>query len=51
MLENVNISDILFLDIETVPAYSDYGSAPENIRKLWDKKAKHLQRFNEDSTS
>jgi 3'-5' exonuclease len=42
MLENVNIENILFLDIETVPIVSDYDKLPENFRTLWDKKAELL---------
>lgn len=42
MLENINISNILFLDIETVPQYSNFDEAPKDIRQLWEKKAKFL---------
>ena len=48
MLENININKILFLDIETVPAYPNYQSVPEKFQKLWDKKAKNLQYRNEE---
>jgi 3'-5' exonuclease len=41
-LNNINSEKILFLDIETVPQYSDYNSIPESLRKLWDGKAKYL---------
>lgn len=40
---------ILFLDIETVPQYPDYGSVPENWRSLWDKKAGLIRRREEDT--
>ena len=42
MLDKVNIENILFLDIETVPMVSSYGELPENYRKLWDRKAEML---------
>lgn len=39
MLYNLNLEDVLFLDIETVPQYPDYHELPEEFRKLWDKKS------------
>jgi 3'-5' exonuclease len=42
MLETVNIENILFLDIETVPMVPGYEDLPENFRILWDKKAETL---------
>lgn len=39
MLQNINESDILFLDIETVPQWSQYSEVPERFKKLWDRKA------------
>jgi len=50
MLENIKIEDVLFLDIETTPAYSSYSELPDNYKKLWDKKAQHLFK-SEDDTS
>ena len=44
MLEDFNIENILFLDIETVPMAADYNSMPENFRKLWNKKSDILAR-------
>ncbi|MBI9035272.1 MAG: 3'-5' exonuclease [Bacteroidales bacterium] len=42
---NTSISNhpILFLDIETVPAYSQYEDLPDKFKKLWNKKAKFLK--------
>lgn len=51
MLEKIRIDNILFLDIETVPGYPDYGSIPEKFQKLWDKKAGNLNFRNEDLTA
>jgi 3'-5' exonuclease len=42
MLEKVNIENILFLDIETVPMVANYNELPGNFKKLWDKKAEML---------
>lgn len=44
MLNNLNIEKVLFLDIETVPAWPDYHSVPEIFRLLWDRKAEHIKR-------
>ena len=39
MGNRINIEQVLFLDIETVPAWPDYTSVPEPFLRLWDKKA------------
>lgn len=44
MLKNLNIEKVLFLDIETVPEYSNYDKLPEQIKKLWDRKAEYIKR-------
>lgn len=49
MLDNIRIEDILFLDIETIPAYSSYQELPKVYQDLWDKKAKLLARNEEDT--
>ena len=49
MLEKINIEQILFLDIETVPLFHQYQSQPENLKTLWDKKAEHLKRKEDDN--
>lgn len=38
----IKVSNILFLDIETVPQYSSYAAMPKLWRELWNKKASHL---------
>ncbi|MFZ4523473.1 MAG: 3'-5' exonuclease [Bacteroidales bacterium] len=51
MLENFNMENILFLDIETVPQYRSYQMLPSNFAALWEKKAVQLSRldkFSED---
>ena len=45
MLSNINLESILFLDVETVSGYSSYDEVPERFKKLWDKKAEQLNRF------
>lgn len=39
MLYNLNQNNVLYLDIETVPALEKYSQLSERMRKLWDKKA------------
>lgn len=45
MLENISLSKILFLDIETVPIYASYDEVEEPLKKLWNKKAETLIRI------
>ena len=44
MVEQVKIGNILFLDIETVPAYPSLEQVPEPYRMLWEKKAAYLKK-------
>lgn len=44
MLDNVSMSKILFLDIETVPMHDSYAEMDATIKKLWDKKAEGMIR-------
>jgi len=43
MLYNLNLSQVLFLDIETVPALPAYEELSDKMKKLWDRKAKYLK--------
>jgi 3'-5' exonuclease len=43
MLQQINFSQILFIDIETVSMQPDYESLSEQWKKLWNKKAAHLK--------
>lgn len=43
MLNNISLENILFLDIETVPAYPDFTEVPEKFQKLWEKKAQRIR--------
>jgi 3'-5' exonuclease len=42
MFKSVHPEHILFLDIETVPAYATYDEVPENWKPLWEKKSQAL---------
>ncbi len=45
----VNPESILFLDIETVPQFSDYAQLPEEWKPYWDKKANLIRRKDEEA--
>ena len=49
MLDIINPENILFLDIETVPEFSDFNKTPERFRKLWEKKAERLRRSDDET--
>jgi 3'-5' exonuclease len=43
MLDNIRVEDILFLDIETVPAAESYEDLEPLMQALWDKKSKQFR--------
>lgn len=47
MLNHINIKDILFLDIETVPQTYKFDDLDDTRQELWDKKMKYKQRREE----
>jgi hypothetical protein len=47
MNEEIKIEDILFIDIETIPQFSNYSLLPEDFKKLWDRKASSLAKADE----
>ncbi len=49
MLDKIEINKILFLDIETVPAFPSYAKVPTRFKELWNKKAKHLIKDEKDT--
>jgi len=51
MLQNLNLADILFLDIETVPIVASFQELPEKFKVLWEKKAEQLKRNDEEQTA
>lgn len=46
MLERIDVENVLFLDIETVPAFQEYAQLSERMQKLWDRKAERLSANN-----
>lgn len=49
MLGNLNLEDVLFLDIETVPRHPEYTQLTDKMKALWDKKALRLAKADGDS--
>jgi len=49
MLELVNLENILFIDIETVPMCADFDQLPDIYKKLWTRKAEFLPKKPEDT--
>ncbi len=43
MLDKINIENILFLDIETVPQYSSFDEVSEEFKQFWDKKSSYFR--------
>ncbi len=52
MLEHINIQNILFLDIETVPIQPTFEQLPEKYQALWKLKARQvLRKYDEELTT
>ncbi len=49
MLKQINLQNVLYLDIETVPAYASFSDMPEIWQNLWADKTK-FQREKEEKT-
>ncbi len=50
MLQHIDLTKTLVLDIETVPQYPSYQQVPEKWQKLWDKKSVFIRK-DENQTS
>lgn len=48
MLDNINIEDVLFLDIETAPLTYRYNDLNNEFKKLWDTKFRYAEESPED---
>jgi len=51
MLDDLRLENVLFLDIETVPAAPGFEELPDKMKKLWEKKAEHLKRNDPEITA
>jgi DNA polymerase elongation subunit (family B) len=49
MLTQIKFERILFLDIETIPQYASLNEAPDNYKKLWEKKASYIKKEHEQA--
>ncbi len=47
MLEKINIYNIMFLDIETVPLFPSYDEMDDRLKLLWDKKSSFFRKEDE----
>ncbi len=50
-MPSLPFSNILFLDIETVPQFSSYDELPESWKNLWDVKSNSLVKYHEGQTN
>ncbi len=51
MLNDLRLENVLFLDIETVPASSEFNDLTDEEKKLWEKKAEVLRRNDPETTA
>jgi uncharacterized protein YprB with RNaseH-like and TPR domain len=50
MLDSIQIHNILFIDIETVPVYPTYDDLPDLYKRLWDTKSERIRQHTEDTS-
>ena len=44
MIEKINLNNILFLDIETVPQEEHFNSLDNELKELWEQKTQYQRR-------
>ena len=49
MLELLNLDNVLFLDIETVPMCAEFDQLPDIYKKLWTRKSEFMPRRQDDT--
>ncbi len=49
MLDSIDLKNILFLDIETVPMVPVYDELPDHFKKLWDRKSERIASSENDT--
>lgn len=49
MLKTLDLSQVIVLDIETVPQYSSYNDVPPNLQELWEIKTSHQRRLDQSA--
>jgi len=50
MLQHLDLTKVLIIDIETVPQFPSFDLVPSTWQKLWDKKATYLKRDDDQTT-
>jgi len=50
MLNEVDVRDIIFLDIETVPQFATFKELPQKFQELWDKKSSQFRGEDQDAS-
>ncbi len=51
MQENININNILFIDLETVPVYKNFEELPDALKPLWEHKVQRIKKEDETKTT
>jgi len=51
MLKDLNLDNVLFIDIETVPIVAKFSNLTFQFQKLWERKAEQLQKKDPDLTA
>lgn len=46
-MDHISPENLLFIDVETIPQFPGYDKMPENLKKLWNKKAEFLAKEDE----
>jgi DNA polymerase elongation subunit (family B) len=49
MLAEIELRDIIFIDIETVPQYASFELLPERFRQFWDKKSSYFRKEDQEA--
>ena len=44
MIEKINLNNILFLDIETVPEEADFNTLDDEMKNLWEHKTQYQRK-------
>jgi len=50
MLKTLDLSQVIILDIETVPQYQSYDDVPPHMQELWENKTSHQRKPDQSAT-
>lgn len=51
MLDNVTLSNVMMIDIETAPCVASFDELPERMQRLWEYKADRINKYEEEAQS